>query len=369
MPLTGQELGKIRDALVASFSHVDLTELVLFYFDVDFAAIIAPGPLKKEALDLVIWANHRSIIPDLVRAAFGERPKDTNWQELQKTYGSAPQVSIQHAGVSQPSAPQRATANALEKIVRPRLRMVDMALWRERLAKVETQVCRVEIDGNAAGTGFLVGADLVLTNYHVLEAVVIDRTRAAGVLFRFDYRRLVDGAVNQGRPVSLAMPDWLLASSRYSKAEADSQPDRELPGADELDFVLVRLAQPIGAGPIGSSAAEGAPSRGWIKLPSVQPPLPTGAPIIIAQHPKGDPIQLAMDMDAVLSMNANSTRVRYATNTEPGSSGSPCFDMDWTLVALHHMGDPDWRNPQYNEGVPIGLIAARLAAQGLVSEE
>jgi V8-like Glu-specific endopeptidase len=31
--------------------------------------------------------------------------------------------------------------------------------------------------------------------------------------------------------------------------------------------------------------------------------------------------------------------VRYAVNTEPGTSGSPVFDKDWRLVALHHLGD------------------------------
>ena len=31
----------------------------------------------------------------------------------------------------------------------------------------------------------------------------------------------------------------------------------------------------------------------------------------------------------------------YRTDTEPGSSGSPCFNDPWELVALHHSGVPD----------------------------
>ena len=58
------------------------------------------------------------------------------------------------------------------------------------------------------------------------------------------------------------------------------------------------------------------------------------------------------------------TRVRYATNTEPGSSGSPCFDMNWQLAALHHYGDPAWLNPKYNQGVPAHLIRQKIAAEG-----
>ena len=42
-----------------------------------------------------------------------------------------------------------------------------------------------------------------------------------------------------------------------------------------------------------------------------------------AQHPEGTPLKLALDTEAVISLNANNTRVLYSTNTEPGSSGSP----------------------------------------------
>jgi hypothetical protein len=56
------------------------------------------------------------------------------------------------------------------------------------------------------------------------------------------------------------------------------------------------------------------------------------------------------------------------TNTEPGSSGSPCFDQDWGLVALHHAGDPDFsfgHAAAFNEGIPFGRIVAHLARPGV----
>ena len=53
--------------------------------------------------------------------------------------------------------------------------------------------------------------------------------------------------------------------------------------------------------------------------------------------------------------------MRYRTNTEHGSSGSPCFDGDWALTALHHSGDPDFsRSADYNEGIPIEAIRAHM---------
>jgi hypothetical protein len=360
--LSGQEIARIRDALVNAFTADELDELVLVQLSENLANITSPGRLNKQALDLVMWAERRGIVADLVRAAYAQRPKNTTWQELHASYGAAPAVSVQSAGAAQPQTPQRATANALERIVKPHLKFVDMHIWRERLTCVEGQVCRVELDGNPLGTAFLVGPDLALTNFHVMESVIANRARAPGVIFRFDFKRLSDGTVNQGVGVGLAAENWLVDVSPYSEAERDGQPEAKLPKVDELDFALVRLGQPIGSNPVSSTG--GAPKRGWVKMSAGQPALPAGAPIIIAQHPQGEPIKLALDMDAVLGLNENGTRVRYATNTEPGSSGSPCFDLDWTLVALHHMGDPSWRNPQFNEGVPISLIQARPAVLG-----
>ena len=128
---------------------------------------------------------------------------------------------------------------------------------------------------------------------------------------------------------------------------------------DELDYALLRLASRV-----GEQQVEGA-ARGWIALPNSVLPLPADAPILIVQHPEGTPMKLALDTQAVVGPNGNGTRIRYRTNTEPGSSGSPVFTMDWDIVALHHCGDPKWQKPLFNQGVPIELIRRRLIKNGL----
>ena len=54
------------------------------------------------------------------------------------------------------------------------------------------------------------------------------------------------------------------------------------------------------------------------------------------------------------------TRIAYRTNTWFGSSGSPCFTIDWELVALHKGWFKAADDPEKpNKGVPFSLILQR----------
>ncbi len=362
--IPGLDVREFQTALLGAFDQDELEELVRMGLNESLRAIVAPAPTKHMVFKLIEWAERKGLLADLARAAYLEQPRDAKLQRVYEKFGMAPAVAVQEAGGAVPAAPRQATATALEAMVKPHLKLVDLGVWRDRLAKVEGQVCRIEYEGRARGTGFLVGPDLVLTNYHVLEGVIQGKQKPDIVGFRFDYKMIADGSRNDGEAIPLHAENWLLNSSPYSRAEGDNAPDREAPAAYELDYALVRLARSLGSEPVGKGAAAG-PSRGWIALPQNQPGLGTGMPLLIAQHPDGLPLKLAMDTNSIIKVNDNGTRVRYATNTESGSSGSPCFDMDWTLVALHHMGDPAWLNPKFNEGVPIGVIQSRLGAKGV----
>jgi V8-like Glu-specific endopeptidase len=225
-------------------------------------------------------------------------------------------------------------------------------------------VCRVEVGNGTRGTGFLVGPDALLTNYHVLRAVIDNPSSAPAVRFRFDYQVLANGVESQGVLASLHPTDWQIDYSPYSDAEAKNKPDEATPTADQLDYALVRLDRPIGDEPL-NPAASGNSVRGWIPIPTTAPAITPKMPILILQHPHAEPLKLTFDTEGVLKVYDNGTRVRYATNTESGSSGSPCFDMKWNLVALHHYGDPAFDHPPaYNQGIPINMIRDRVKRQG-----
>ncbi|HLL81721.1 MAG TPA: serine protease, partial [Longimicrobium sp.] len=147
-------------------------------------------------------------------------------------------------------------------------------------------------------------------------------------------------------------------------AEKQGRPDDVPPSPDELDHALLRLDRAFGAEPADPGNAQGEP-RGWVAVPSAAPAIAPGMPIFILQHPLAQPLKLAIDTQGVQVVNPGGTRVRYATNTESGSSGSPCFDANWGLVALHHYGDPAFQHPAtYNQGIPIGAIRERLRRVG-----
>jgi hypothetical protein len=363
--MPGIDFGEFQQALAENFDEPDLEMLVRVRLNERLHLIVKPGSLKYIAFQLLTWAEQQGapVVVDLARAAYLEKPYNDQLRHVYEKFGMAPTVSCQQAGMAMAGAPGHATSSGLEALVCPRLKVVDMHKWREKMAQVEGQVCRIEFNGNAMGTGFLVGPDLVLTNYHVLEGAIEGKLPPALVACRFDYKTLADGSRSEGVVAHLRDSDWCVDYSRYSQAEADNEPDRKPPTADELDYALARLARPIGSEPIDRKGGSTSPSRGWIACPETQPPLERSMPLLIAQHPDGSPLKLALDTQSVISVNSNGTRVRYATNTDRGSSGSPCFNMDWEVVALHHMGDPAWRMPKFNQGVPIGIVRKRLAGK------
>src|SRR5262249_761720 len=96
-----------------------------------------------------------------------------------------------------------------EKILNASLPETDSSPWLARYGELEGRVCRIEVEPVAAtrpvGTGFLIGPDLCMTNYHVMEQVVAGQTRPADIRLRFDYRMTADGRqLNAGTVFHLA---------------------------------------------------------------------------------------------------------------------------------------------------------------------
>jgi V8-like Glu-specific endopeptidase len=389
------DLEKVHDVMVDALDLKDLRQLLNYKFNLRLDDVVGNVGLSEAVEKILDRFKRRGLLPQLIAEIAAARPNRPDVQAVYRDYaaslvsaskqadvdakvkeaytrffGGKPPVVIQKAGQEQATVPTKDAG--LERTLRADLGFLDVAQWTAKLERQSARVCRVELNDadGTMGTGFLVGPDALLTNYHVLQPIIDGTASSASVKFRFDYETRPDGTPSDGLLVDLAKPDekatWLLGYALYSAAEAAGHPDDPPPTTTELDYALVRLARKIGDEPV---VVGGAP-RGWIEVPEAQPSF-SGLPLwMILQHPNRKPLKLAFDTNPGVEVKHGGLRVRYSTNTEGGSSGSPCFDKDWKLLALHHYGDPAFSHPKFNQGVPITLIrnslgdAARAALGG-----
>jgi Trypsin-like peptidase domain len=361
--LTGNQISQLSRALTRTVNLNDLKEFVHIATgdQLELYWVNVANPLQTILQDLLRRLDEEGQTTPFLKTVYVKRPYRSDIREL--IASMAPEAVVDslttpYDFVLQNSS-QRGTiptpdqlAPGLQRNVKPHLKQLDLQLWSAGLIDAGRRVCRVDIEGRPAGTGFLVGPQAVLTNWHVVEKAV-QQQKLAAVTCRFDYARQADGSFSPGEEIALAQ-DGLVHHRPYAPAEVSGTPDWPLPLATELDFALLRL---------GAAAGE---QRGCFALPDHDDALPEKSPLIIVQHPHGGPIKVAIDTEAVLPTPdaPGRPRLRYATNTDAGSSGAPCLSMDWQLLALHHLGDPAWTEPRFNQGIPAGLIRADIIANG-----
>lgn len=364
--LDGQGVQALSKVLSETLSRQDLESYVYSSTGEQlYVSYVADNkPLRPTIADLLIALEQQGSTELFLAKVYAERPlREDVRGTIAALAPEAPQlaqtsklvVAYQIAGQVQAEAPAYARAPGLQRIVRAGLPAVEIGVWLARAETAKRQVCKIQYRGAAAGTGFLVGPAAVLTNWHVVQAAV-DAGDVAGLACTFGYIARDDGAREAGIDVAVRE---VVDHSPYAAAELTATPDQPAPTDDELDYALLVLDVAVGA-----QEHAGKPARGWLVVRDTVAELAPDAALFIVQHPDGAPMKLALDTSAYIGRFGGGRRLRYRTNTEPGSSGSPCLDLNWQLVALHHYGDPAWQKPLFNQGVPIERIARRLAARG-----
>jgi V8-like Glu-specific endopeptidase len=343
LELDGEQSADLRAALVDAYRDFNAAaRLAEKALDLNLNLITSPGEgLEHAFFELINWSESRGHLDQLVLGAINSNPDNPKLQVVALKLGL--------------SAATESKATLLEKVLPGNTMFADVAKWRAELQRNEWRVCRIDQGGTGVGTGFLVGPDAVLTNHHVMRAAIDGAAKAADFTVRFDYKETEAGVINSGEVVSLAddAATWLIDSAPHSPHDEETTKTGEA-STEELDFALIRLAERAGA-----QIVAGEQKRQWITMPTADIDFSTRRGIQILQHPSRLPMKLAMGVPETIEVNEPKTRIRYTVPTEPGSSGSPVFDTDWQLIALHHSGDPKSLNPEYNEGIPVSLIAQR----------
>lgn len=204
---------------------------------------------------------------------------------------------------------------------------VEMGTFTVGLLRGQRRVCEV-LAGVAHGTGFLVGPQTVLTNWHVVQGLMnaadgkIEPGSGQRLKCRFDF---LDGSSKSDDFV--AVEDWLLQWSPMRLDELDTAltgtyADMTKHKPHSLDFAILRL--------------QGAPgyARGWYALKEAAA-VPKGKhePLFVVQHPSQYAQRIGVTDKVTLA--ADGAEVQHQAPTAQGSSGGLCLDKDGKLVALH----------------------------------
>jgi S1-C subfamily serine protease len=212
----------------------------------------------------------------------------------------------------------------LEKILGRASTLVPISFLEIGLMKARC-VGKVRLRNGSSGSGFLTHDDLLITNHHVLS----DYATAREATVLFNYQQTVAG-------LSAEVDErTLLPDSFFRTSEID-------------DWTAVRVADH--------------PTAQWGELLLEPATIKAGSRVNIVQHPAGQQKRISLLFNVVAYVGSN--RVQYLTDTEPGSSGSPVFDEQWKVVALHHSGgwltEPGGSDPNAifyrNEGILIDVI-------------
>jgi endonuclease G len=212
----------------------------------------------------------------------------------------------------------------------------------ERGRRAANAVARVAFaNGNPQGSGFVIAPGLFLTNHHVVSSP----DAASQFCVEFDFE--VD-LTNNPRAVTR----FALDPSRCFVTD----------GIQGLDYTVIALGERL-------AGERDLDMFGYIPLSAASDKHMLGEIANIVQHPRGRPKEVVLRENRLVARDETVQVLHYLADTEPGSSGSPVFNNDWEVIALHHWGGPyhevktpDGRplNREINEGVRISAIVKDL---------
>jgi V8-like Glu-specific endopeptidase len=332
MPQWTKKLTTLRDVLA---SLLPFRQDALPYLD---AAGISWLTIDMGSNPITIWhniltyANANEQVAGLVDAVLEKFPKNPHLlaykQPEDEDYNLGPDIKDTEWKDAAP-------VETLEKITGSVSTLLPISFLATglRMAKAVARVYIKRGSKAEVGTGFLLPGNVFVTNNHVIK----DAATAAIAAIQFDYEESEDGN-------PLAVTAFKLDPAKgFATSVAD-------------DWTAIKVKDDANA---EFGALEPVENIVVQKDDFVN----------IIQHPGGRFKQIGLYHNLVTF--SNDKIVQYLTDTEPGSSGSPVFNSQWQLVALHHSGgmlrEPGSKQRLLrNEGININLVIEGLKANNLL---
>ncbi len=286
-----------------------------------------PDEIDFTGIPKIFWmriveeVNRRDMVQALIRVAKADFP-NVNFDALAQQLRQPTSPTMPRLGDDAWKGPATGGGN-LEKIIGTQPTFLPISFLETGLLRART-VVRVE-SPLGLGTGFLTQNNLLITNNHVIS----NPEDAQKTKIWFNYQKTTVGTDAQVAEFTLD-PESAFATSPIS-------------GGDDWTAVHVK----------------GNPNAHWGALNLIDTTVKINDFVNIIQHPSGLPKQIALYHNVVAF--ADDSRVQYLTDTMPGSSGSPVFDNEWRVVALHHSGgwlpEPGTSKVFFrNEGIHIRVL-------------
>jgi V8-like Glu-specific endopeptidase len=320
LDLSGDDRRQLREAIEAAYPDPDDFKIFVdAALEKNLAVIAGGGKHGTVIFNLIQWAIAKGYIDDLILAL----ARDTQNSAIQRF---CKRVLQQHLSLN--ASDVRAGGSSLEfeptdwdlDIRDEELQgflpkqfsfEADVGMLRRGL-ELANSVCKitfVDRPAEASGTGVLIAPGLVLTNYHVLSLKAgVDLNEIARTA-RFEFGYVSPQFGETGRIQTLNA--------------ADDEPVIRSSPTHQLDYAVLRLisTENFSIDPVPFDAAA---------------QLTPKSPLNMLQHPEGEKMKVSLSNNGVVKTNEARGLVLYVNSTKRGSSGSPCFDREWRLVALHH---------------------------------
>jgi hypothetical protein len=237
----------------------------------------------------------------------------------------------------------------------------------KHIPRIMESTAKIMVDGNPMGTGVLISPDLVLTAWHVVKALFIDRgsrwelaspsAKNLSVMFN-DFAMWLLGKPHvpelvQGTIAAYQVGvETIVLFSNCHRDELTNQIPANLQDLKGLwDYAIIKLQHSV--------------ERRWVPL-DVHGLVPRpNDRLFLVQHPLGDTQMIdpgaVTPCDPSLNGIVPSVRFLHNCNTLEGSSGGPCYDKGFALIGIHQGTWPAAQSqPVRNRGIPIVRVAEHL---------